>query len=323
MANDKFDRRQTSSETFLENKENPVPLRLVGPYGKVPNWKCIDFWMGGFEGTNPVGTDNLAKRQNWRSNAYGNIDFSGHPVNDNILLIPEGMTLEVSGGQSLADVNESLGKSDDFLAILSEATAIITGSMSVPQWKPKVLDGLNPLKLAQGFKFNFHYGAGGLYDAFEEVVKPIYALVGFFGVKTTNGAASPIISTSDLPYPTKGLFMFNKLKGAVSGVADLMKNGLEGKSASEKLADANAKLQAALASGAYGIASSSRYHNLWISWGRFTLGPFQYSEIKYSFDMSMFDSNGWPMNGTFEINGLESMRVSSSSAMTSPVIVGA
>lgn len=323
MANDKFDRRQTSSETFLENKENPVPLRLVGPYGKVPNWKCIDFWMGGFEGTNPVGTDNLAKRQNWRSNAYGNIDFSGHPVNDNILLIPEGMTLEVSGGQSLTDVNESLGKSDDFLAILSEATAIITGSMSVPQWKPKVLNGLNPLKLAQGFKFNFHYGAGGLYDAFEEVVKPIYALVGFFGVKTTKGAASPIISTSDLPYPTKGLFMFNKLKGAVSGVADLMKNGLEGKSASEKLADANAKLQSALARGAYGIASSSKYHNLWISWGRFTLGPFQYQEIKYSFDMSMFDSNGWPMNGTFEISGFESMRVSSSSAMTSPVIVGA
>ena len=321
MAEDKFDRRQASGSAFLENKDNPVPLRLVGPYGKVPNWKCVDFWMGGFDGKNPVG-NKLTNRTNWRRNAYGNIDFSKNSVNENILLIPEGMTLEVSGGMQLDSVNESIGKGDDFLSILSEATAIITGSMAVPQWTPKVFSTFQQLKLAQGFKFNFHYGAGGLYDAFEEVVKPIYALVGFFGVKS-NGADSSIISPDSLPYPTKGVFMFNKLKGAISGVKDLVGNGVEGADAAQKLANANAKLQSLLAAGAYGIASSSKYLNLWVSWGRFTLGPFQYQEIKYSFDMSMFDSNGWPMNGTFEVNGLESMRASSGSAMTSPVIIGA
>ena len=306
MAEDKFDRRQASGSAFLENKDNPIPLRLVGPYGKVPNWKCVDFWMGGFDGKNPVG-NKLTNRTNWRKNAYGNIDFSKNSVNENILLIPEGMTLEVSGGMQLDSVNESIGKNDDFLSILSEATAIITGSMAVPQWTPKVFSTFQQLKLAQGFKFNFHYGAGGLYDAFEEVVKPIYALVGFFGVKS-NGVDSSIISPDSLPYPTKGVFMFNKLKGAISGVKDLVGNGVEGADAAQKLANANAKLQSLLAAGAYGIASSSKYLNLWVSWGRFTLGPFQYQEIKYSFDMSMFDSNGWPMNGTFEVNGLESIQ---------------
>lgn len=315
MAEDKFDRRQTSSTAFLENKDNPVPLRLVGPYGKVPNWKCVDFWMGGINKDNP-GPGNKTFRQNWRNNNYGNIDFSSKPVNENVLLIPEGMELRVEGGLDLTDVSESIGKGDDLLSILQEATAIIAGSMSVPQYKPRVLNGLKPMTMPNSFKFKFHYGAAGLYDAFEEVVKPIFALVGFFGVKSNSGVLSPAI-TSGLPYPTKGVFIFNKIRGAVNGIKDMAEKGFEG------LADMNAQLQSALASGAMGIATSENYHNLWISWGRFTLGPFQYTDIKYAFNMEQFDSNGWPLNGEFEIGGISSMRVSSSSAMVSPVIVGA
>lgn len=315
MAEDKFDRRQTSDSAFLENKDNPVPLRLVGPYGKVPNWKCVDFWMGGINKENPSPGNNTF-RQNWRNNNYGNIDFSSKPVNENVLLIPEGMELRVEGGLDLTDVSESIGKGDDLLSILAEATAIIKGSMAVPQYKPRVLNGLKPMTMPNSFKFKFHYGAAGLYDAFEEVVKPIFALVGFFGVKSDSGVLSPAI-TSGLPYPTKGVFIFNKIRGAVNGVKDMAEKGFEG------LADMNAQLQSALASGAMGIATSENYHNLWISWGRFTLGPFQYTDIKYAFNMEQFDSNGWPLNGEFEIGGISSMRVSSSSAMVSPVIVGA
>ncbi len=315
MAEDKFDRRQTSDSAFLENKDNPVPLRLVGPYGKVPNWKCVDFWMGGINKENPS-PGNKTFRQNWRNNNYGNIDFSSKPVNENVLLIPEGMELRVEGGLDLTDVSESIGKGDDLLSILAEATAIIKGSMSVPQYKPRVLNGLKPMTMPNSFKFKFHYGAAGLYDAFEEVVKPIFALVGFFGVKSDSGVLSPTIN-SGLPYPTKGVFIFNKIRGAVNGVKDMAEKGFEG------LADMNAQLQSALASGAMGIATSEKYHNLWISWGRFTLGPFQYTDIKYAFNMEQFDSNGWPLNGEFEIGGITSMRVSSSSAMVSPVIVGA
>ena len=43
MAEDKFDRRQTSSTAFLENKDNPVPLRLVGPYGRFLTGNVLTF----------------------------------------------------------------------------------------------------------------------------------------------------------------------------------------------------------------------------------------------------------------------------------------
>ena len=158
MAEDKFDRRQANSSEFIKNETNPVPLRLVGPYSKVPNWKCVDFWMGGTDGTSAVG-NSKTKRTNWRKNNYGAIDFTGNnAVNENVLLIPDGMSLEVAGGIKLAEVSESIGKGDDLLSIIAEAAAIATSSMSVPQWKPKVLDGgLKPLQLPQSFKFNFHY----------------------------------------------------------------------------------------------------------------------------------------------------------------------
>jgi hypothetical protein len=271
--------------------------------------------MGGIDKENPSPGKNTF-RQNWRNNKYGNIDFSEKPVNENVLLIPDGMELRVEGGLDLTDVSESIGKGDDLLSILAEATAIIKGSMAVPQYKPRVLNGLKPMSMPNSFKFKFHYGAAGLYDAFEEVVKPIFALVGFFGVKSDSGVLSPVIS-SGLPYPTKGVFIFNKIRGMVDGVKDMANKGFEG------LADMNAQLQSALAAGAVGIATSKNYHNLWISWGRFTLGPFQYTDIKYAFNMEQFDSNGWPLNGEFEVGGISSMRVSSSSAMVSPVIVGA
>jgi len=327
MAEDVFDRRQSSSEEFLKNETNPVPLRLVGPYEKVPNWKCVDFWMGGASSKFAVGGDKKVTRKNWRSNSYGGIDFSSNPVNENVLLIPDGMRLEVSGGMDLSEVSESIGKGDDLLSILAEATAIFNSSISVPQYKPRVLSGFKLMSMPQSFKFKFHYGAAGLYDAFEEVVKPIYALVGFFGVNSkyvnANGVKvdstkldSATISTG-LPYPTKGKFIFEKIRGCVLGIKTMAEKGFNG------LADMNAQLQSALASGAAGIALSEGYYNLWISWGRFTLGPFQYTDIKYSFDMDQFDSNGWPLNGEFEVGGISSMRVSSGSAMISPVIIGA
>ncbi len=319
MAEDVFDRRQSSSEEFLKNETNPVPLRLVGPYEKVPNWKCVDFWMGGASSKSAVGKSSIT-RENWRSNSYGGIDFSSNPVNENVLLIPDGMRLEVSGGMDLSEVSESIGKGDDLLSILAEATAIMRSSMSVPQYKPRVLSGLKLMSMPQSFKFKFHYGAAGLYDAFEEVVKPIYALVGFFGVKADFTKLDSATISTALPYPTKGKFIFEKIRGFVSGVKTMAEKGFNG------LADMNAQLQSALARGAAGIALSggeNGYHNLWISWGRFTLGPFQYTDIKYSFDMDQFDSNGWPLNGEFEVGGISSMRVSSGSAMISPVIMGA
>lgn len=315
-----FDKRIASvGDIFDESKRNGTVKDLSnGEFkfnGKIPAFKCMDFWMGGVDEN---GLPTKTKKEQWRSytNESG-LDFKKSPVSESVLLIPDGREIVVSGGMTLKDYTQKLGTGGDILAILNSIQSFFDNNMVVPVWKPKVFDSINPLKLDMETKFKFHYGAAGLYDAWEEVVKPIYALLNFFSVDTgeIDKAILKNSTTAVLPYPNESRFVFEQLRGALSV---LTTEGLSFK----RLDELNSKLQSAIHAGAGNSARSSAYNNLWVSYGRFTFGPMQYSDIKFGFDMNAFDENGWPISGWFQIGGLESTRMSTTAAMMSTIIKG-
>lgn len=308
-----FDTRAADELEFFQN--NDPEIELVGPYKKVPIWRTVDFWMGG---VNSKGMLSTTKRSNWRTfkNPSG-LDFSSSPVNENVLLIPSSKELKFTGGINLKDFSQNLGKAADFLEILTQAQEIFSGSRVVPIWKPRVLESLKELTMGGDFEFNFNFGEAGLYDAFEEVVKPVYALLNFFGVETFNNGITANVSTLDTPYPTSTEFIATQIKEGFSALI----NGIDTSDASV-LSKLNSTLQNSIQAGAGAVARSSSYHNLWVSWGRFTFGPMTYSDIEYSFTMDNFDSYGWPLKGKFKLGGVKSMRMSTTSTLTSTIITG-
>lgn len=323
MADDIFggyDRRFTRTQDVLANEgKNVVDPKLIGPGTGVIDWKTIEFWFGGADGKTPY-----EGRSNWRRINLGGINFSENPVKDNVVLIPEQTEFKVASEVKWEDEDTGTTKGGGLLDLLKSAAEVFAGSTMRPEWGARSFSDLGQLGLNGEFTFKFAYGKFGLFNAFEEVVKPILALTLFFGVEAhskdwnghlLNSAAANINN----PGPTHAQFLAEKVLGAVGT--------LEGASWSDTLsgnvlAKANALIQSALASGAHNVSTSSAYRNSYMSWGRFMFGPFQYDKIEYTFDQKNMDSNGWPTIGQFTISGIKSMRRSTTQALISPLVRG-
>lgn len=324
---DFVDLRFASAGDFLkkvgENKPAGYPkkdLTFTGPTGKTPTIKTIDFFMGGQKDNSFT---SKKERENWRTIKRNNIDFSGdNAVNKNVLLIPEDMNLTVNGGIAIEDAKEQLGSTNSFLDFLTKANEIINGTKFVAAWQAKTFQDLEALTIGPtDFEFKFNFGNAGLYNSFEEVVKPIVALMLFFGVDSS-GTIEASSASIDPPYPTKAQYFAGQVKGILGAATSTIQNGFNADSASGALAEANAKVQAALSSAARATALSNEYNNLYFSWGRFVIGPLTYKNYSYSFDMSNLDEWGWPTSGKFKLSNLSSMRKSTTQAMLSPFIQG-
>lgn len=322
------DLRFTSPDQVLadggKNKKDP---EMLGPLGKIPSWKTVDFYMGNYNQSAAYEGRNCS----WRNINIGKIDFSGeNAVNKNVLLIPDTETLEVTGGVNYESTTESGGGgASTLLDAIKDGISIFTGSTAVPEWSAKTFKDLKPLSLGGEFKFTFKYGSAGLYNAFEEVVKPIIALILFFGIEAGNTddfsnhikvAASNVLN----PMPTKGQFMAERLKGGIAvAKGDIASDGgLSASTLASNLNKANALIQSALAAGAHEVSTGNRYRNIYMSWGRMTIGPLLYADIKYGFKQVEMDAYGWPLEGWFTVSGLESMRSSTTQALLSPFIQG-
>lgn len=325
------DQRFTSSKDVLKDgaAKPTKSIEMVGTGGGVANWKEMNFFMGSSKGTATSGREN-----DWRhiTSKDGSIDFKSNPVNKNVLLIPEMDSLEVRGGISVAQFNESAdeGKSK-ILDLLKEGVEMFTGTKAVPEWNATVFSDLKQLELGGPLEFKFHYGSAGLYSGYEEVIKPIIALTLFFGVEagdgTIDGHLNAAVTNIASPYPTKAQFLMEKVKSAgttlKSAASDIASGSLDGASLASAMSKANTMIQSVIAGGAAEVALSSAYRNVYLQWGRLTLGPMVYEGYGYSLNMKDLDDNGWPISGSFKVEGLKSMRKSSTQAMLSPFIKGA
>lgn len=320
------DLRFKSPEDFFKKVGDDKPagypskdLTFAGPTGKTPTIKTIDFFMGGQRNGSFI-----TNRDNWRTVNRKDIgiSFAENPVNKNVLLIPEDMNLSINGGMQLEDAKEQLGSSNSFLDFLTKANKIINGTVYVGAWQAKTFQDVKALTVGPtDFEFKFNFGNAGLYNSFEEVVKPIVALMLFFGIDS-KGSISSSTASIEPPYPTKAQYFANQVKGILSVGVDTIKNGISADSATGLLDRVNAKVQAALNSAARSTALSSAYNNLYFTWGRFVIGPLVYENYSYSFDMSNLDEWGWPTSGKFKLSNLSSMRKSTTQAMLSPFVQG-
>lgn len=314
------DLRYAKTGDVLTSKgKSPKPPTLVGHLGKVPSWKTVDLFIGGSSLSGGI-------RTNWREIDVGGFDFSSNPVSSNVLLIPESGTFGINGGidASSLEAENAGGGAGGLMDIIKGAAEIFTGAVAIPEWGATVFKGLKRLQFEGALEFKFNFGSAGLNSGFEEVVKPILALCLFFGVEAKgdfNGHLRAAAANIKSPYPTQAEFLAARVKGVVDSVG-----GLDFTDSAEdlagNLAKANAAMQSALASGAKAVSTSSAYRNLYMSWGRFTLGPLTYKDIKYSFNMDELDTDGWPISGSFTVGGLESMRASTTQALVSPFVKG-
>lgn len=331
-----YDRRFTTTQDVLADDGKKISNpKLVGSGTGIVDWKTIEFWFGGADGKTPY-----SNRSNWRRIDLGGINFSKNPVKDCVVLIPEQTEFKVSSEVKYRDESEDAGGgAGGILDALKSGVEIFTGSVQRPEWGARSFEDLGPMGLDGEHTFKFAYGKFGLFNAFEEVVKPILALTLFFGVEARrydengnlvddwNGhlmksAAANINS----PAPTHAQFLAEKVLGAADTVFNGLRNtswdDISSRSLAKNLARANALIQSALASGAHNVSTSSAHRNCYMSWGRFMFGPFQYDKIEYMFDQKNMDSNGWPTMGQFTISGIKSMRRSTTQALISPLVRG-
>ena len=317
-----YDRRFTETSQVLKDDGKKVSdPKLIGAGTGVIDWKTIEFWMG-----NAKGSKDYEGRTNWRQINLGGIDFSSKPVSNNVVLIPEQTEFKIVSEVKYKDESEDVGgSSGGILDAIKSGVEIFTGSVARPEWSAKTFEDLGPLGLDGEYTFKFAYGKFGLFNAFEEVVKPILALTLFFGVEALtddwNGhLLKSAASNINNPAPTHAQFLAERIKSAYGVLKDT--NWDDDSTLAQNLATANALIQSALAAGAHNVSTSSAYRNCYMSWGRFMFGPFNYGKISYSFDQKNMDSNGWPTVGSFTIGDIKSMRRSTTQAMISPLVRG-
>lgn len=336
------DLRYTSIEELFKAESNrpagmpKKPLEFGGPTGKTPLIKTVDFFMG---------NSTTHTKENWR-NACKSVMGAGESsiVNKNVLLIPDDMNLRLSGDISLEDMNENFGSAGGFIELLQSLTEILTHTKTVHEWKAKVFKDIGALTAGPSdFKFKFQFGNAGLNNSYEEVVKPILALTAFFGISTgqfdSNGNKDPkngAAATISTPWPTKSEFLASHVKYAaqslINDVTSAKKSnepGVDGEQSPgaaqnlvETISRTNSKLQSLIAAGARKTALDASKNNLYVVWGRFTVGPMTYNKYEYSFDMSNLDDWGWPTSGYFQVSGLTSMRKATTQAMIAPFVQG-
>lgn len=325
MAFNGYDRRFTGTEEVLKNDGKLTDKEALGFAGgtNIVKLKTIDFWFG-----NADGTASYQNRTNWRRINLGGINFDSDKtaVSDNVVLIPEQTEFKVASEVKWENEETGTSKGGGLLDVLKTASEVFSGSTARPEWSGRSFSDLGELSLNGEYTFKFAYGKFGLFNAFEEVVKPILALTLFFGIEANseewNGhLLKSAAANINNPGPTHAQYLVSVIKGAVGDISNAA-NVFSGGGAAQTLAEANSLIQSALARGAHGIATGNLYRNCYLSWGRFMFGPFQYDKIEYMFDQKNMDSYGWPTMGQFTISGIKSMRRSTTQALISPLVRG-
>lgn len=261
MAFNGYDRRFTGTEEVLKNDGKLTDKEALGFAGgtNIVKLKTIDFWFG-----NADGTASYQNRTNWRRINLGGINFDSDKtaVSDNVVLIPEQTEFKVASEVKWENEETGTSKGGGLLDVLKTASEVFSGSTARPEWSGRSFSDLGELSLNGEYTFKFAYGKFGLFNAFEEVVKPILALTLFFGIEANseewNGhLLKSAAANINNPGPTHAQYLVSVIKGAVGDISNAA-SVFSGGGAAQTLAEANSLIQSALARGAHGIATDRK-----------------------------------------------------------------
>ena len=262
-------------------------------------------------------------------------EIKKQPVNENVLLFPDSKSLEFelknNYGRPISalldkTINSTIGKvANDGLAVIAMAGTMggsdvpgAGGAMdsltakihniapdvaasqqfmlkykNIPAWT-----GTDNLTIPSQLTFKFTFGQAGLFDAAEEVVRPIMSLAMYFA-PSENGA------TVDGILPTE---QYVKIAGA-------MAVGRSVSSAVREMAQGNGILSGVKA--VYNTLNSevAKIYNgnargiMIARYGNILIPPFVVNSVKVKFDMAEVDENGYPYRGEITLSGIESFQM--------------
>jgi hypothetical protein len=268
---------------------------------------------------------------NWRDigyNIFGKVD-------SRILLYVENINaIQFSYNNEYEYVEDVLKQKTGFLNKASQALEAVrlmsdggkqTGNSNgkfvskyskLPAWKGSTgLTGMNQLT------FKFRFGQAGLFDAWEEVVKPVLALGSTYAPYFASG------NYMQGPLPTIQYYLINMGRhllgdikaAAAEGFASLIpENPFENKE--PKSDNGVAKMQEALAvltnlqrkiyeavdSAIADTLAQSNLRSFYFTVGeKLSMGPFTAKGASMSFDFTQVDERGYPYQGSVTLNGME------------------
>lgn len=222
----------------------------------------------------------------------------GRVANDGLALVAAG------GAIANADGDGKVNPMEEVLSKLTSGTSakdiassqkFVMKFKNVPAWLCT-----DNLAIPSTLTFRFAFGQAGLFDAAEEVVRPIMALAMYFAPSELPDG------TVKGPLPTEA---YVKVMGAVDVAESAVAAGKNLISGDGILASVNTVYQTLNSkmsqiyreAGATGIMIA-RYGNLLIP-------PFVVSSVKWKFDMSQVDENGYPYRGELTLGGIESFQM--------------
>lgn len=219
------------------------------------------------------------------------------------------------------------------------AEAIGGGKYIVQNTNVKTWKGTSPITLPESIKLKFYYGINDSYNCKFEVWDPILRLVNSLA-PTANG------SFVDFQVPTLGEAMMQVLDQVFSTAKGTILGEIEGVQTTDDAAAIEAEKQSEAAEGGgsgtselsdgffggvvdgvlqgfynqlnAGLQTIKDLSTLYtIRIGKITFNEIYIGSVKWSFDFSQVDSDGYPYRGTVELGGIEASQYTTSNYIKS------
>ena len=211
----------------------------------------------------------------------------------------------IAGAQALAAQTDSAAvdsfaqKINDIAPDVANSQKFMLKFKNIPAWT-----GTENLSVPGSLTFKFGFGQAGLFDAAEEVVRPILALAMYFAPIDNRLKDGTFDGTIDGILPTEA---YVKIRGAIAvaeGATSAVSTLMEGNGILNAVSSVYKAIDGSLAetySESRGVMVA-RYGNLIIP-------PFVVGKVKWKFDMSQVDENGYPYKGEITLSGIESFQM--------------
>lgn len=296
--------------------EDAPPFSTVHSYGEADDGTSYNynkrFRLSIYNTISEANNGLSTKSDNWRQSQRHKLKISS-----NVHLFPEEFSnfsfdyenqyeYPIEKVMEKLNTGGSLGKIKGLLEGLTAAGAVtgngggaesglrhVSKYLKTPAWVKT-----SNLKLPSTITFNFAFGAGGIYDAYEEVVKPILALMQIFAPSNAEGGS--LIG----PAPTPAYVLASMVKGLAStdlGATDTSAVGFDLVKRANEVADALVKkYNKEIETISIGCICTGFYGGIYIP-------PFIVGGATGSFDFSELDEHGRPFRGKVTLKNCESV----------------